>query len=210
MFVMENNPTINVSTEEKIKVAARKLFHKKGFAATRTRDIADEAGINLALLNYYFRSKKKLFTIIMHESLKGFISSITGVINNPETSLREKIEIIVDNYIDLFSTQPDIPLFVLSELRSNPEGFVSKLGLEKVFINCELNKQICMHSKKGGGTEVNPLHVLMNTMGMTIFPFIAKPLISGIGDLDEEGFNKIMQERKKLIPVWTEAILATM
>ena len=46
------------STESKIKDAAKIVFHKKGFTATRTRDIAEEAGLNLALLNYYFRSKK--------------------------------------------------------------------------------------------------------------------------------------------------------
>ncbi|HOA37485.1 MAG TPA: TetR family transcriptional regulator, partial [Flavihumibacter sp.] len=56
---------INKSTEEKIKAAARTVLYKKGFAATRTRDIAEEAGMNLALINYYFRSKKKLFEIIM-------------------------------------------------------------------------------------------------------------------------------------------------
>lgn len=59
---------IDQTTEEKIKIAARKLFTRKGFAAVKTRDIAEEAGINLALLNYYFRSKEKLFKLIMEES----------------------------------------------------------------------------------------------------------------------------------------------
>ena len=67
---------IDTSTEEKIKEAARTVFHKKGFAATRTRDIAEEADINLALLNYYFRSKAKLFEIIMVETLQMFINGM--------------------------------------------------------------------------------------------------------------------------------------
>ena len=57
----------NLSTEEKIKAAARKVFMEKGYGASRTRDIAEEAGINLALLNYYFRSKEKLFNEIIQK-----------------------------------------------------------------------------------------------------------------------------------------------
>ena len=63
-------------TEQKIKEAAKKVFQQKGFAGTRTRDIAEEAGINLALLNYYFRSKKKLYEIIMLESLREFFAGV--------------------------------------------------------------------------------------------------------------------------------------
>ena len=71
---------VDPSTEEKIKNAARIIFHQKGYAGTKTRDIAEEAGINLALLNYYFRSKEKLFGIIMVESLQSFRLSMMDVI----------------------------------------------------------------------------------------------------------------------------------
>ena len=67
------------TTEEKIKSAARTVFHTKGFAATKTRDIAKEAGINLALLNYYFRSKEKLFQIIMMDSIHSLFQSILPI-----------------------------------------------------------------------------------------------------------------------------------
>src|SRR5579859_5707706 len=88
------------STEEKIMEAARKLFTQRGYAATRTRDIAEEAGINLALLNYYFRSKEKLFDIIMLESLHDFRQHIIVALNDEKTSLENKIETLVSNYID--------------------------------------------------------------------------------------------------------------
>ena len=68
------------STEEKIKAAARKVFTRKGFAATRTRDISEEAGINLALLNYYFRSKEKLFDLVMMENMQHFLIGMKEVI----------------------------------------------------------------------------------------------------------------------------------
>ena len=65
----KSKPETNLSTEEKFKEAARVVFTRKGYAATKTRDIAEEAGLNLALLNYYFRSKEKLFEIIMLEKI---------------------------------------------------------------------------------------------------------------------------------------------
>src|SRR5947207_6934659 len=86
----------NLPTQEKIKEAARKIFMQKGYAATRTRDIAEEAGINLALLNYYFRSKEKLFDIIMLEKLFHFIEGIKDILNDKQTTLEEKIETVVN------------------------------------------------------------------------------------------------------------------
>src|ERR1700733_6700263 len=105
------------STEEKIKEAAKKLFTRKGFAATRTRDIAEEAGINLALLNYYFRSKQKLFDIIMLENFRQFIQGITVKVYDETASMEEKIGQIATAYIDFLTQHPDLPLFVLNELR---------------------------------------------------------------------------------------------
>src|SRR5688500_7452128 len=87
------------STEEKIKEAARKVFTKKGYAATRTRDIAEEADINLALLNYYFRSKEKLFDIVMTENLQQLLMVLKGVLHDQNSSLADKVTAIVANYI---------------------------------------------------------------------------------------------------------------
>src|ERR1700752_4460056 len=135
------NPVVDSSTEEKIKNAARIIFHKKGYAATRTRDIAEEAGINLALLNYYFRSKEKLFDIIVLESLHDFRQNIESVFNDEKTSLENKIETLVSNYIDLLINQPDIPLFILSELRNDPQAVISKMNPMGALMNSYFIKQ---------------------------------------------------------------------
>jgi len=79
----------DVSTEEKIKQAARRLFTEKGFDAVKTRDIAEEAGINLALLNYYFRTKENLFDIIMVENFDQFAQQLIPILGNENLSLDE-------------------------------------------------------------------------------------------------------------------------
>ncbi|MCZ7140537.1 TetR family transcriptional regulator, partial [Salmonella enterica subsp. enterica] len=92
----------------------------KGFAATRTRDIAEEAGINLALLNYYFRSKEKLFDLVMMESLQKFLLGVRDILNDVNSSLTEKISQLAGHYIELLKVNTDLPLFILSEIRANP------------------------------------------------------------------------------------------
>ena len=206
MALKKVKPAVDPSTEEKIKHAARIIFHKKGYAATRTRDIADEAGINLALLNYYFRSKEKLFDMIMLESLQDFRKSMEGTLNNEKTSLESKIESLVGNYIDLLIDQPDIPLFILSELRANPQALVSKMNPKDSFEKSYFVKQFQQAVKEGKITAIHPLHFIMNLVGMIVFPFVGSPILRNVSGLKQEDFNDLMQQRKVLIPKWLKAI----
>ena len=196
-------PVVDPSAEEKIKNAARIIFQKKGFAATRTRDIAEEAGMNLALLNYYFRSKEKLFDIIMLESLRDFLKSIITLLSNEDNTFEKKIELFVENYIDFLMEHPHIPLFILSELRANPNALVSKMNLKEVLMKSNFIKQFQEQVKKGKISPIHPVHFLMNLAGLVVFPFIASPIIRNLGDLKgDKEFNEIMQQRKKMIPQW--------
>lgn len=192
----------DLSTQEKIKEAARKMFTQKGYAATRTRDIAEEAGINLALLNYYFRSKEKLFQEVMQEKLMQLFSVIIPVVNDGATSLEAKIETIVVSYIDMLLNNPDLPIFVLNELRHAPGQFASKIDLKKLIQQSVLVKQL-----KEKRPDINPLHFLQNTLGMTIFPFISSPVFINAGVVDEKQFTALMEERKQLIQIWIKAML---
>jgi AcrR family transcriptional regulator len=195
------------STEEKIKAAARIVFHKKGFAAARTRDIAEEAGINLALLNYYFRSKERLFALVMIETLSEFFGSVALIINNPETSFEEKVEQFAAGYIDLIFREPDIPLFIMSEIRNNPEQLLQKVDIRNTVFNSVFTRQFGEAVEQGKIKDQNFIHFMMNFIGLIVFPFIGKPLLKAISGLTEEQFNTLIEERKKLIPVWIKAMM---
>jgi len=198
---------LDATTEEKIKEAARVVFHKKGFAATRTRDIAEEAGINLALLNYYFRSKGRLFEIIMLETVSGFIQTMALALNDEETTLEEKIRRIASAYIDLIGKEPDLPIFMLSEIRNNPDLLLHKLPIKQTILGSVFFRQHLAAVQEGKITEPNPLHFLMNLIGLIMFPFIASPMLKRLGDLQDKDFDRLMQERKKLIPLWINAMM---
>lgn len=200
----KSNQNLDISAEEKIKNAARKVFTEKGYAATRTRDIAEEAGINLALLNYYFRSKEKLFELVMMEKVQKMFGVLAPVLMNESLSLDEKISLIAENYIDMLLQNPDLPLFVLSEIRSNPEQFASMINSKKLLTESSLQKQLAEIRP-----DLDPLQFIMSLLGMSIFPFIAKPVFVGIGHIKPKDFDQLMAERKKLIPKWIKAMIKT-
>ena len=195
------------NAEAKIKAAARIVFHKKGFAATRTRDIAKEAKMNLALLNYYFKSKEKLFELVMLETLGSFFQAMGMVFNDETTSLEKKVQLVAEKYIDVITAEPEIPLFMMSEVRGHGAAILEKLPVVSVILQSCFIKQYRDAFQQGKITEPNPLHFLMNMLGLVVFPFIASPMIKKIGRLSDRQFDKLMQERKKLIPVWIKAML---
>lgn len=189
---------------EKIKVAARKVFTTKGYAGARTRDIAEEAGTNVALISYYFHSKKKLFQLIMFETVQHFIKSVTDVLMSEKTTLKQKTNTIASNYIEMLIKNPDVPVFILSELRSQPDQLVEKMGIKAVFQKSAYIKQLKAAAKT---QKVNPIHYFINTMGLIVFPFVGKPILRNVADLDDREFKRLMQERKVLIGKWVEAML---
>lgn len=195
------------STEEKIKNAARVIFHQKGFAGTRTRDIAEASGINLALLNYYFRSKERLFDLIMSESLEAFFLSLRTILDDSETDFEEKIRLIVENYIDKFTANPDMPIFILSELRARPEELLKKTGAKKVFLNSVFMLQLQDEVEAKRVKPIKPIQIMMNILSLCVFPFIGSPMLKGMANIDQSEFDALMQERKELIPIWITAIL---
>jgi AcrR family transcriptional regulator len=199
----KKNTIDDVSTEQKIRTAASAVFTKKGYAATRTRDIAEEAGINLALLNYYFRSKEKLFELIMMEKLSSFFGTIVPVLNDTSLSLDQKIVSVSKRYADMLMEHPDLPLFILGEVRTNPETFANKLPIGKA-LESDFIKQL-----QERRPDLHPFHFLMNLLGLAVFPFIIKPLLMTTGALNEKAFNAKIGERINLIPKWMNAMLKT-
>ena len=199
--------TKDISTEERIKAAARKVFHQKGFAGTRTRDIAEEAGINHAMLNYYFRSKEKLFEMVMMETMAQFFKGVNLMLNDESTSLDEKIDLIVSNYVDLLLKEPELPTFILNEVRPNPQAFVEQNPIKEALTHSVLTRQYAEAVARGEITEPNLMQAILNVIGLVIFPFIAKPILTSIINIPEEQYKSLMLQRKTLIPQWIKAML---
>ncbi len=206
---MGDKKTSDLTTEAKIKQAARKIFHEKGYAATRTRDIAEEAGVNLALLNYYFRSKEKLFDIIMLETMSNFMRTVKTILADESSSLEQKIELYAVTYIDFLIKEENIPIFMLSEIRNNPKKLLDKIPLKELLENSAFIKQYQEAVAQGKITEPNVRHFFINLLSLVIFPFIGRPFLQEIHGLNDEQYFSLIEERKQLIPVWIKTMMIT-
>ena len=191
-----------LSTEDKILLAASKVFIEKGFSGARTRDIAEEAGINLALLNYYFRTKEKLFEQVMKVKIVLLFGQIIPIVTNEKTDLEEKIDLASVKYFEILSKNPNLPIFILSEIQKKTSDIKSILPFEKVLNNSIIIKQI--REKK---PELNPFHFLLNFLSMTAFPFVVKPILQSFDFMNNDEFQNFVEERKILVPMWIKMML---
>ena len=186
--------------EQKILDAAKKVFMTQGMAGARMQDIADEAGINKALLHYYFRDKEKLFELVFLEEAQKFFPKINAIFNS-DAPLFDKIENFVNEYIDEMQENPYLPWFVMNEINRDPDQFLYKVwGKDNLPKPGKFLEQIEKEIKKGTIKRINPIHLLMNLLSMTIFPFVAKPMMTRNMHLSDKQFKEIMEQRKKEIP----------
>ena len=193
--------------EKHILDAAKMIFIKKGFAGARMQDIANEAGINKALLHYYFRSKEKLFDRIFEEALVNFFPQILRVIDL-EMPLLEKIDHFVEEYMTLLVAHPHIPLFILHEISQNPERMIKRIlllhqgPLPETFL-----RQLQQEMNAGRIRKVSPVQFLINMLALCVFPFAAKPMIQGLLGLDEFQYRMMLEQRKSELPQLLRAML---
>uniref|UniRef100_UPI002600CD9D TetR/AcrR family transcriptional regulator n=1 Tax=uncultured Chitinophaga sp. TaxID=339340 RepID=UPI002600CD9D len=80
------------NTEQLIIAAAKKIFFQKGLSGARMQDIADEAGINKAMLHYYYRSKDKLFDMVFQSAMGEMMVDIKAILEK-DASLQEKLSV---------------------------------------------------------------------------------------------------------------------
>lgn len=186
-----------MTTEQKILKAADKIFTQKGYAATRTRDIAEEAGTNLALLNYYFGSKERLFKYVVQGKLKMLLGAMGPALSDGQISLEEKISLITENYTSLLLENEELPIFILNELTVNRELFAKITQNTRQIAQPVIEKQL-----KERGIEISATDLIINVLSMTLFPFVAKPLITSSGLVKEEEFVNFVTDRKKKIIEW--------
>ena len=185
----------DLSTEQKILDAAKQVFMENGLDGARMQDIADKAGINKALLHYYFRSKDKLFDVIFLEEARKFMPRLAEIMLS-ESTLFEKIEQFVAQYIDTLIQNPLLPIFILNEINRNPKETLKKIwGNQRPPID-KVDEHLAKLVKKGIIKPIKAEQLMMNMVSLCIFPFLARPMIQWITKKNEEAFIQLMEQRK--------------
>ncbi|MBL7977632.1 MAG: TetR/AcrR family transcriptional regulator [Bacteroidetes Order II. Incertae sedis bacterium] len=188
----------DLSTEDRILAAARSIFQQKGLAGARMQEIANEAGINKALLHYYFRSKDKLFERILEEAIGKFLPELFGVWED-EGNILEKIERFVHRYISFVAENPFVPSLILQELTINPEkaGMIRKMGFKPP--KDKMMMEVMIGVQAGLIRPVHPMDLILNIISMCVFPVLARNMIQGIMLIDDLTYQEMIETRKKSV-----------
>jgi len=185
-------------TEQRILEAAKTIFHKKGFEGARMQEIADEAGINKALLHYYFRTKENLFDSVFRDAFQGLFTRLFTVIGS-ELPLEEKIRQVIDNYISLLQQNSYIPWFILNTLHQNPEKIAEIMNSSKIS-PADIFQKLKTSIADEHLDDLDYRQLIINIISLSVFPLVGKPLIKIIFTQNDKEFEQFIETRKKELP----------
>jgi TetR/AcrR family transcriptional regulator len=181
---------------------------EKGYTGTRMQEVADVAGINKAMLHYYFRSKEKLFRVILTQATRVITPMILKALST-DKGVMGKLEDFVSGHVAILLERPHLPMFIMHELSQNQGAFMTEI-LDREQIHPMVMgffQQVIEEGQAGKIRVVNPIHLLMNTISMTVFPFIMRPMVVKVGGIPEEMFQSILKDRKEEIIEFVQASL---
>jgi len=191
--------TNNINTEEKILSAAAEIFQEKGYDGARMQEIADKANINKGLLHYYFKTKDILFDAIFSIALKRMVSNIHSILAM-ELPLEEKMDMIIDGYMNLLLRNATLPRFVINELSKDADRFIAKhLNSSANSIFIDFDASVKKEVNAGRIKQIDSRHLFMNLISLIVFPFVGKPMLQVIISIDNKEFHALMQERREAV-----------
>jgi len=187
----------DATTEEKIKAAAKEVFLAKGFAGCSSREIAKAAGENVALVNYYFRSKGQLFELIFKAAMEDFMLSMFQVFSSDQ-SLEQKMRIFIEREFEFLTIHPELPSFIINEM-NREEGCAAgehtihfeKIAETGIFNECALAQQ------QGIMRDINLVNITLLVMSNCQYPVMARSLLKNIHHISDDEYTahlKIHQE----------------
>jgi TetR/AcrR family transcriptional regulator len=187
------------STEERILEAAKKIFIAHGFDGAKTQDIATAAGVNKALLHYYFKNKETLFSAVFDYVSNDYAPRMLAIAQS-ELPFKEKIESIIDGYMDFYNHHAPELLFLLNEMNKNPERFVKSLSNTQNFAKlAEFSQYLQKEMLLGTIKTMHPIHFIINIVSLCAFPPLSGLMMRTISGISEEQFKVFLEQRRSIV-----------
>ena len=194
-------------TERRILDAARTVFIRRGSGGARMQEIAEEAGVNQALLHYYFGTKDGLSLAVFRESAAKLFPGILRILSS-DASIEARVEQVVHHYIDTLRAHPFLPGFVLGEMNFNPERMVA-LASEMASLGVPdaprralavLGRDLAQRTKRGDFRPITADQFLVNIASLCVFPFAARPMLAHLLGVDAVGWERFLDVRRAELP----------
>lgn len=193
-------------TERRILEAARRVFARRGSAGARMQEIAAEAGVNQALLHYYFRSKKALAHAVFREAAGRLFPGLLRLLAG-DAPLEERIEAVVHHYIDTLQDHPYLPGYVLAEIHFDPAR-IPALAAEmhgpdqaaRRAVLAKLDKDLAARAKAGTFRPMKVEQFLVNLASLCVFPFAARPMLGHVLGIEPAAWDAFFAARRAELP----------
>ncbi|MBO2010252.1 TetR/AcrR family transcriptional regulator [Hymenobacter negativus] len=185
--------SLDASTRDTILTLASAVFYQKGFSGARMQEIADLAGINKAMLHYYFKSKEQLFDMVFQQALGQFLGGIAQVLSGT-APLQTKIEQYVAYTTTALMETPALAAFIMHELQQHPERLSAQFSDRRIIDLTNFRQQLA--ATKPQYQEPNAAeHFFANMVSLCVYPVLAQPLLSPLMHKNEAKYRAFLRER---------------
>lgn len=188
-------PEADPSTPDRILDAAHRVFLRRGTAGARTQEIAAEAGVNKALVHYYFGTKEALAEAVFQRVASVLLPSIFGVLSAPDLTLEERVRRIAERQVAFHRAHPYMAIYLLSEIHTVPERLESLVGPHGRPSLAPLQAQLDAAAAAG---TIRPTHVsefMVNLMSLLVFPVVARPMIRHVVGMSDVDYDRFLDQR---------------
>ncbi|MCC6774460.1 MAG: TetR/AcrR family transcriptional regulator [Gemmatimonadaceae bacterium] len=188
------------ASRDRILAAAHRVFRRLGTSKTRTQEIADEAGVNKALVHYYFGTKEALADAVFAAAAAEFLPRIFAILGDAEQSIEDKVRAVVREQLEFHGAHPYLAGYVVSEAHTEPErvqAITRRAGSAPLGV---LRRQLAAAAAAGEIRRISAEQFVVNLMGLLVFPFVARPLFEVIVGLAPERFPAFVEARKRELP----------
>jgi TetR/AcrR family transcriptional regulator len=204
---IDTQPARDGDTEQRILDAAHAVFLRRGTAGARMQEIADEAGVNKALLHYYFRSKERLSEAVFQRVAMRLFPPLFQIMGS-ESSIPDKVRRFVVLELETLAASPFVPSYLIGEITQHPERVAQlvraatgiEIGGAAPRVRDQLQLQIDREVAAGTMRPIRAEHFLVNLLALCIFPFAARPLIGAALGMGDDGFRGFIEQRKTELP----------
>ena len=185
-------------TEALIKEKAKILFFQKGLLNATTQQIADEAGVNRALIHYYFRSREQLLDVLLDDTIEEKKARIRGILTS-DLSFREKIAHYIDVVVDYGLRYPYLENFIISETARHPEKIRDICSRDRLRSSELIREALEEECRRKRIAPVSAEHFMVNLSALCHYPLLAKSVLQTIHGMTDAAYRKFLIERKRII-----------
>ena len=187
--------TKDIDTEKLIKDTAKKIFFGEGRFNATTQEIADAAGVNRTLINYYFRSRNNLFDIVFEDAQQQEQERTEQIVFS-DLPLKEKVSQHLDLFFEQAKQYPYLEIYMVTQVN---QGCVWKDKDKMTTLLDKFYLEISLEMDKGNIAKMRPEQFVLNFISLISFPISMRPLLQETMGLTTENFDSLLEERKDII-----------